>query len=84
MPSSDLKELCIKAYENQMKALIESEGEDVRLLQILKTELKEVDSFLFVIMILFTFYFFNSTTWFLRYLSCLIIRTTYFVVLLTR
>ena len=45
MPSSDLKELCIKAYENQMKALIESEGEDVRLLQILKTELKEVYSF---------------------------------------
>jgi hypothetical protein len=41
-PSSELKELCIKAYENQIQQLIEAEGEDVKLVRVLKRELKEL------------------------------------------
>jgi len=41
-PSSELKELCRKAYENQIQQLIEAEGEDVKLVRVLKRELKEL------------------------------------------
>ena len=41
-PTAELKQLCILAYERQMKALIEAEGDEAKLLQELKTELKEV------------------------------------------
>lgn len=44
MPSHELKDLCVKAIQNQMKALVEAEGEDVSLLQDLKTELADVCS----------------------------------------
>jgi hypothetical protein len=42
MPTAELKELCILAYDRQMKALVETEGDEAKLLQELKTELKEV------------------------------------------
>ena len=39
---STIQALCITAYERQMKALEAAEGPDVRLMQELKSELKEV------------------------------------------
>ena len=40
--AKELQELCIKAYEGQMKALQESEGEDAPLLRVLRRELHQV------------------------------------------
>ena len=42
MPATQLKELCVLAYERQMKDLEKTEGADVKLLKELKSELKEV------------------------------------------
>lgn len=40
--SAELKELCIKAYENQMSELIEVAGKEDNLLFVLKNELREI------------------------------------------
>ena len=42
MDLQELKNLCISAYEKQMTSLIAAEGEETKLLGILKGELKEV------------------------------------------
>lgn len=42
LDSSKLKELCIRAYEAQMAELKSVEGEDCRLVGVLKAELAEV------------------------------------------
>ena len=42
MPSSELKQLCIRAYEEQIKQLIEAEGPNTALELVLRSELKEV------------------------------------------
>lgn len=41
-PSSELKELCTSAIQNQIQTLINAEGENVPLIQTLKTELAKV------------------------------------------
>jgi hypothetical protein len=42
MSSTKLRDLCVAAYEKQMEQLSEAEGSDAKLLQQLKSELKEV------------------------------------------
>ena len=44
MSSTKLRDLCIAAYEKQMEQLVEAEGSDAKLLQQLKSELKEVNN----------------------------------------
>ena len=43
-PSQEIKDLCVLAIENQLKQLIEVEGEDAKLAIELKKELNEVHS----------------------------------------
>ena len=61
MDIQELKNLCISAYEKQMTSLMAAEGEETKLLGILKGELKEVshdtdviDNFFAICIMIFT------------------------------
>ena len=60
MDLQELKNLCIAAYEKQMTSLIAAEGQDTKLLGILKGELKEVSHDIRVIINFFILFFIDA------------------------